>query len=510
MPSLAAPSLTDSEPSPVWLEQLNWLAFGGLLVVLVWAPLPLGSNRAWALSLMAMVLCALLLAVVAGALWAGAPLVRPSRSFPARPMLWPLGLLGLMALLVAAQLLPLPLALRSPFVPGADGPGAVSVDPFATRQYLLACLAYLSAFALVTLLARTEQRLRMLLATLVLSGVLQAIVAIALFGSRAEYQFLFTAMSSSDRASGTFPNYNHLAGYMELCLAAGLGLMLSSMRASERPLRGWRQRTVAFLQFAMSRKMLVRLLLVIMVIALVLTRSRMGNAAFFASLLLTGVACALVSRQLRRTAMWLVASLIVVDVLVVGQWVGLDKVVQRMEATSAERAASSPVAEPGAGAESQAAPRHREESLEERWQAARYALQMLPQRPWLGYGGGSFYTAFPQFKGTYPLGFYDHTHNDYVEIAVDMGLPGLALLVLLAASALWRAGRAMGDHSPAMARGLAAGVLMAGLAFALHSAVDFNLQIPANALTFTVILAVAWCLPTRSPRRSLAAVDSDE
>ena len=41
-------------------------------------------------------------------------------------------------------------------------------------------------------------------------------------------------------------------------------------------------------------------------------------------------------------------------------------------------------------------------------------------------------------------------------------------------------------------RGLGCGVLMAIVALLIHTAVDFNLQIPANAATFVVILAMGW------------------
>jgi hypothetical protein len=43
-----------------------------------------------------------------------------------------------------------------------------------------------------------------------------------------------------------------------------------------------------------------------------------------------------------------------------------------------------------------------------------------------------------------------------------------------------------------MMRGMACGILMAIVAILLHTAIDFNLQIPANAATFVVILAMAW------------------
>ena len=41
-------------------------------------------------------------------------------------------------------------------------------------------------------------------------------------------------------------------------------------------------------------------------------------------------------------------------------------------------------------------------------------------------------------------------------------------------------------------RGASFGATMAIFALLIHSAVDLNLQIPANALTWMVVLALAW------------------
>ena len=43
-----------------------------------------------------------------------------------------------------------------------------------------------------------------------------------------------------------------------------------------------------------------------------------------------------------------------------------------------------------------------------------------------------------------------------------------------------------------LARGFAFAVVMGISAIAIHSTVDFNLQIPANAFAFMVLLAYAW------------------
>ncbi len=490
------PSISSSTQRPAWLNNVHQGAFFGLLALLAWAPLPLASHRGWALALLGVALSGLLVLVLGSAWIAGVSPVHPSGSQARTGPPWvPLGLLAAYTALVAFQLVPLPEGLRATLAPGSSGAGPVSVDPFSTRSALMACAAYLSAFALVVLLARNEERLRWLMLTIVGAGVFQALLAIFLFSQRDGYDFLFMSFPPSDRATGTFASFDHLAGYMEICLAVGLGLMLTSPLASSRAGEGWRNGAVQTLKFLMSGRMLVRLLLITMVIALVLTRSRGGNAAFFIALAITGALVAWRSPQLRRLALIVVTSMLVVDLIVIGQWVGLDKVVQRLEGTAI-------TIEQAEAREERGVNLRREETLEERLIAAGYAIDMVKSRPLLGYGGSSFYIAFPQYKGDHPLGFYDHAHNDYVEIAANTGLLGLGLLLALCAAAFWRAVRALGDDNPALARGMAAGVVMAITSLALHSIVDFNLQIPANALTFTTVLALAWCLPVRSRRRS--------
>lgn len=490
-----------AHPGPADQHRWSWIA---LLVLLVWCPLPLASNRSWASALLAILLVATFAGLALHSAWSRSDFLRAGRSGGAADGIgsalahghrhrrfdsawWPVALLGSYALLVALQLLPLPTTWSQTSASGLAAAAPISVEPFATRQYLLTTLGCTAAFVLVRLLATTAARVQALLLTVLCSGVLQIVVASGFYSAEQDFRFLFMPVLPGSRLGGTFMNPDHLAGYIELCFAAGLGLFLVHT-GNGAALGGWRKGAVQALRFVQSGKMLVRLLLIALVIGLVMTHSRMGNAAFFVSLLLVGGLCALRSRALRRPASWLVVSVLIVDILVVGQWVGLDKVIQRLAATPA--AANGQAAwRPG-----EPAP-WREEALDERTQAARYALDMVQSRPLLGFGGGSFYIAFPPFKGTHRLGFYDHAHNDYVEIAADTGLLGLGLLVALVLLSSWRALRALGNDGDPLARGVAAAVLMAVFCLGLHSLVDFNLQVPANALTFTVILALAWTVP---------------
>ena len=77
-------------------------------------------------------------------------------------------------------------------------------------------------------------------------------------------------------------------------------------------------------------------------------------------------------------------------------------------------------------------------------------------------------------------------------------VPVVCLLLLAAASA-WRAARMLPDDQPRLTRGIGVAALTALCCMGLHSVVDFNLQIPANALVFTTLLALVWAVPGRWP-----------
>ncbi|WP_026259256.1 O-antigen ligase family protein [Uliginosibacterium gangwonense] len=377
---------------------------------------------------------------------------------------WPLACLCLFALWLALQ--------WSGVIPGLE-----TADAFNTLQYLLATLTYVAAFSLVLLLVKSSAHVRWLMAVILASGVSQALIAIGLFASRATYIFLFMPFTQGTRATGTFANFDHLAGYMELCIPAGVGLMLAHMGSGENKTLNRREHMVNVLKFMMSGKMLVRLMLVIMVIALVLTRSRMGSVAFFTSMLVIGGIAMLRNPRLRIAAFWLILSLIVIDVVVIGQWVGIDHVVERLQNTALDN-------EHARG----------EETVEQRSQTPRQAFGMVIERPLSGFGAGSFYTVFPRFKSADKNSFWDHAHNDYVQLAAETGLVGLGLLATMVLMTIARILILWKEHEPRINRGVAFGVAMAICALLIHSWVDFNLQIPANALVFCVLLAVVWVL----------------
>ena len=85
-----------------------------------------------------------------------------------------------------------------------------------------------------------------------------------------------------------------------------------------------------------------------------------------------------------------------------------------------------------------------------------------------------------------------HAENDYVQFLAETGAVGILLLGLIVGLSLFAALRAQYQRDDPLARGLAFGAVMGITAILIHSTTDFNLQIPANAMTFMFILALCW------------------
>jgi O-antigen ligase len=99
---------------------------------------------------------------------------------------------------------------------------------------------------------------------------------------------------------------------------------------------------------------------------------------------------------------------------------------------------------------------------------------------------------FPRYRAENVVNFYDHAHNDYVQFTAEVGYIGLGLLGLVVVFTLFVALVAQARRRDPLMRGMSFASIMGVTAILIHSAVDFNLQIPANALLFMVLLALGW------------------
>ena len=121
---------------------------------------------------------------------------------------------------------------------------------------------------------------------------------------------------------------------------------------------------------------------------------------------------------------------------------------------------------------------------QDRLELWRESLPLIAAYPVFGCGLGAYESAFMPYKVSGPLLTDDYAHNDYLQSLAELGLAGFLILAALISAVLFRAFRAA-------AHPLAAACLASIAAILLHSTVDFNLYMPANALVLAWVSALA-------------------
>lgn len=402
--------------------------FGLYLLVLVLAPLPLGSNRDWAWPVVSILSMVLVLGLV----------------FNVSNLAWQQTEKVVLAAFVALMSWML---LQYTGIPGVLSP--VTIDPLATRIDLLKTVGFACFFVATLLLADSRARIEMIAYTIVLLGVTQALIGSA-------QQLVFDL----PRARGTFPNPNHYAGYLEVALAFGIGLILSRQDdpgLARHPL----------LDFVAGPKGRLRVLIIIMVIGLIMSRSRMGNLGFLTSILLTSAVAFHHTRHLSRNTIIMLASIFLLDVLIIGNYFGLERLEQRLR-------------------ESPAAVAGRADLFD-------YNLRIIGDHPVTGVGAGSYETAMRAYRDEHISGRPAHAENDYLEFMAELGVIGvvpLAIILLLGV----RQQVLLLACAHSFDRGIAFGCLMATICLLFHAFGDVNLQIPSNGLMMVAMLAMPFAL----------------
>ncbi len=254
---------------------------------------------------------------------------------------------------------------------------------------------------------------------------------------------------------GPYVNRNHFAGFAEILIPVALvPLVLGKVRR--------------------ERLLLVGLFAMVPIVALILSASRGGIISFVVELLV--LFALLLVRRIRSQYM-LAGGVLVLCALLVVSGIGVQQVIERftnhhvLDVTLGKRASM----------------------RVDTW-------HIFLDHPYLGTGLGTLQLVFPPYETLYDAKIVNHSHNDYLEALAETGIPGglccvwfLAVLFIESIRGLKELGRSFGA-----ALNLTGLVGCSGLL--VHSLVDFNLHIPANALLFFVSAHLATArLQTQSP-----------
>jgi O-antigen ligase len=435
------------------MTKLNSLVGIFVVVLVAVSPIPFGSNRPffWAIwgMLVGLVAVVYLFAAARSAGGLRIPLDRMKLSGG----LW----LVVIAWLVI-QILPLGV-LFGPFViplPGGQSitSNAISTAPGATWLMVIRLVTYGFVFLMALQAGANETR-----STRMLTAVFWILVAHAGFSLLQLTQLGDTILglpkiAYMGVATGTFINRNSFATFLAMGLCVGVALLPGIITAK-------RARNESVVDKALMVLLYLGGLFVIMV-ALLATESRMG---LFAGVLGAFVVLLLELKQHRNR------NILIPAALLVGAGSAL-AIVWTFGQGVLERALS-------LGGSSE----NRMDLYAQVWEQAL-------TRPWLGFGGGAFSLYFPSYFGQ-PLrldAFWDKAHSTYLALFSELGLVVGALPILavclLFGRILWSQFSSDRLHPARLA---AIGVV---LTCAVHSLVDFSLEIQANSFLFTAIVAL--------------------
>ncbi|HMP76902.1 MAG TPA: O-antigen ligase family protein [Kiritimatiellia bacterium] len=118
----------------------------------------------------------------------------------------------------------------------------------------------------------------------------------------------------------------------------------------------------------------------------------------------------------------------------------------------------------------------------------RDTLAMIADKPWFGFGPGSYRWVYPHYW--HHLKVYldpEFAHNDYLQLAAEFGLAGAILLLGVLGWALLRLVRMIRFGDAERGDFLIAGFVGACAACAIHAGFDYNFHVYGNVLTLAAL-----------------------
>jgi O-antigen ligase len=392
-----------------------------------------------------------------------------------RSLTWALtGLTGAVTL----QLIPLPRSILTRVSPAtdallrnfhleysvSDSIHSLSIRP-ADTILGLCFLVSLAVFLIGAAAALSRRSWRGIVRGLAFLGALLALIAIIQKAAGTQKAYGLWLLPVSRSPFGPFGNKNHFAGWMLMVLPISLGYFIGSVEQGiQNTRRGWRKRILWFGSPEASEVLLIGFATGIMGLSLVLTLSRSGIVAFLFALLIIGWAT--VRTQSVRVHKILGVGCLAVLAVTSIEWTGTDSLVARFAALNS--------------------------SLAGRLIIWRDTVGIIGAFPITGTGLNTYGRAMLFYQTKDFPNLYVWAHNDYLQLAADggflLGIPIVLLIGLFVREVRNRFREGTDDRLSYCVR---LGAVTGLVAIGLQDMVDFSLQVPGNAVLFTMSCAVA-------------------
>lgn len=321
-----------------------------------------------------------------------------------------------------------------------------TVSPYLTRVELQLLVAYVLIIFVAGQAFQTLQDWRGFVWFVMILGFATAVFGILQHLTFNGKLYWFREMRYGGIPFGPYVNRNHFAGFAELALPVALvPLMLGKVRA--------------------ERRGLVGLFAVLILGALFLSASRGGIISFVVQM---GILALLVMVQRSWRKQMVAGGLVVLFSFALVSWLGVNEILNRFAALQSLEVA-----------------------IGKRTSMRSDSWHIFVDHPVMGTGLGTLQSVFPHYETVYDGKIVDHSHNDYLEGLAETGIAGGICFAWFLGILFLEPLRHLRNRDNSFPAALQLSGLLACCGILVHSTVDFNLHIPANAMLFGLMAYLA-------------------
>src|ERR1700730_2439927 len=329
-----------------------------------------------------------------------------------------------------------------------------TASPYHTRTELALLVAELIVLFLAGQAFQTSEDWKTFVWFVMVFGFLVAIFGILQQLTFNGKLYWFREMRYGGIPFGPYVNRNHFAGFIELVIPVALvPLVLGKVRK--------------------ERWYVVGIFGLLPIGALFLSASRGGVVSFGAQL---GVLFLMMLLRRAGGKHALAGGLVLLLAFLMVSWLGVHQILERFSSLQTLEVSSG----------------KRASMRQDTW-------RIFLDHRWTGTGLGTLQTVFPAYETRYDGKIVNHSHNDYLEALSETGIAGGLCCAWFLGVLFFDSLRHLLVTDKSFAAALHLSGLVACSGFLVHSLVDFNLHIPANALLFLLMAHLATSEVTPSP-----------
>jgi O-antigen ligase len=333
---------------------------------------------------------------------------------------------------------------------------SIAIVPYLVKTAWLSLLPMFAVFLGVVSLPKS--RLQFLIKIVLLMAVVESILGLIQFGAGRESALCFGNHDyCGDNATGTYINRDHFAGLLEMILPLALGLLVANLGGdsiTSKHYLSWRQRLLSLMTWQGHANIMYMLVCTIILLGLILTRSRMGIILAMLGILLSLL---IFSKRLSSNDTKNTFGIIIAIGFILAAEIGLVPILRRFVL---------------------------EDPMKDgRWEIFAGAMKAIGNFFPLGSGIGSFSEIYYQYAPVSLGKFIEiRGHNDYLEWLLEGGIAGLMILLAwvvfygVRCYQIWHHKQESRLYYSQLGAGI--GLLL----ILLHGFVDINAHIPATAI----------------------------